>query len=632
MPQRSKNLLCWGDNLDMLREHVATESVDLVYLDPPFKSDATYNMLFKERDGSRAAAQIKAFEDTWTWDETAAAALFETVKLGGPVANALAAFETLVGHSDMMAYLSMMAPRLIELRRVLKPKGSLYLHCDPTASHYLKLLLDAVFGPENFRNEIIWKRTVSHNNVRTRFGDETDTILFYSRGPQPTFNLQYRNYTPEYIESHYSQVDKDGRRFTTRDLRNPGVRPNLRYDYKGYKPHPNGWAISLAKMKAYDAKGLLHFPADPDGRIRLKRYLDEMPGTPMGTVWDDIRPLNSQAQERLHYPTQKPEALLDRIIESSTNKGDFVLDPFCGCGTSVASAERLGRKWIGIDITPIATNLIKTRLRDSYGPDVEYDVVGEPTTPRDAAQLAADDPYDFQWWALGLVGARPTEKKKGADRGVDGRMFFRDDDSGRLSQVVLSVKSGHLTLSHVREVRGVREREKAAIGVVISLEEPTREMRREAASAGFFETPWGRHARIQLLTISDIFNGKRIDCPQTPGANATYKAAPPAAGPRAVQHDVFGQDQVIDTRRRQQRQAKPRKPKVSPSERELLKMDPMAGLPLGRKTPKPPRSVAEQTGRVARVAEPGTTYKASRSATARKQAVHKSQRRPSGRD
>ncbi|MBA4070999.1 MAG: site-specific DNA-methyltransferase [Gemmatimonas sp.] len=533
------NRLFYGDNLHVLRRHVADESVDLIYLDPPFNSNANYNVLFAAKDGHQAAAQIQAFEDTWRWDESAARQFDETVKEGGKVADVLLAFERFLGTNDMLAYLVMMAPRLVELRRVLKPTGSLYLHCDPTASHYLKLLLDAVFGPEQFRSEIIWKRTVSHNNVRNRFGDETDTILSYGKGPQPTFNLQYRPYSAEYIKSHYSQVDADGRRFTTRDLRNPGVRPNLRYDYKGYKPHPNGWAFTLEKMKEYDAKGLLYFPPDKEGRIRLKRYLDEMPGTPLGTVWDDILPLNSQAQERLGYPTQKPEALLERIIAASSNPGDVVLDPFCGCGTAITAAQKLGRHWIGIDITHLAIGLIKLRFRDTFRDDAQFEVLGEPTTAEDAAELAATDKYQFQWWALGLVGARPADHKKGADKGVDGRLYFRDG-TGEMQLAVISVKGGHLKATDVRDLRGVVERDKAALGALLSFETPTRAMRTEAAAAGFYTSPWGKHPRLQLLTVAQLLDGARIDMPQTAGVNQTVKAAPRHRKQDAEARDLFG--------------------------------------------------------------------------------------------
>ncbi len=256
-----RNALFYGDNLDVLRRHIKDESVDLVYLDPPFNSNASYNVLFAAKDGHQSAAQIQAFEDTWRWDESAARQFRETVEAGSSVADVLLAFEKFLGTSDMLAYLAMMAPRLVELRRALKPTGSLYLHCDPTASHYLKLLLDAVFGPENFRNEIIWKRTVSYNNVRNRFGDETDTILFYTKTDRPTFNLQHRPFSVEYIASHYAQVDETGRRYTTRDQRNPGIRPNLHYEYKGYKTASERMGVHTGEDEGVRRKGFALLPA-----------------------------------------------------------------------------------------------------------------------------------------------------------------------------------------------------------------------------------------------------------------------------------------------------------------------------------------------------------------------------------
>lgn len=521
------NRLHYGDNLDVLRLHIDDRSVDLVYLDPPFNSNADYNVLFEEHDGTRAASQIKAFEDTWHWDESAARAFDEVVEAGGRPSQAMQAFRTFLAETDMLAYLAMMAPRLVELRRVLKPTGSLYLHCDPTASHYLKMLLDAVFGAEGYRNEIVWKRTSGHSDARRQFGDQTDNILFYANGAEAVFNPQWVPYSESYIESHYSNVERDGRRFTTRDLRSPHPRPNLTYDYKGYKPHPNGWSVSLQRMQELDAAGLLYFPKNRTGRIRIKRYLDEMPGTTVGNLWDDIPPINSQAQERLGYPTQKPEALLERIINASTNEGDLVLDPFCGCGTAIAAAQKLQRRWIGIDITNLAITLIRNRLTDTFDGRVPYEVIGEPVSVPDAAALAQSDPYQFQWWSLGLVGARPVEQKKGADKGIDGRIYFHAGP-GTTQQIVLSVKAGKLHAPYVRDLRGVVEREKAAIGVLITLEEPTRAMKAEAAAAGFYTSPWGKHPRLQILTIEELLAGQRIDRPPAK-ASVTFKRAPKAA-------------------------------------------------------------------------------------------------------
>jgi site-specific DNA-methyltransferase (adenine-specific) len=544
MPTDAPNVLYYGDNLDVLRRYVADESVDLVYLDPPFNSARSYNVLFAEQDGTRAAAQIQAFEDTWRWDEAASAAYHETVEAGGKVSEVLQAFRLFLGDTDMLAYLSMMAPRLVELRRVLKSSGSLYLHCDQTASHYLKLLLDAVFGPEKFKSEIIWKRTTSHNDARWNFGIVSDCIFYYTKTDKAVFHRQYGGYDEAYLTDKYRHVDSDGRRYRLDNLRSPNPRPNLTYDYKGYQPHPNGWAVSLAKMEQLDAQGRLEFPKKPEGRIQLRRYLDELLGMPVSNVWDDIRPINSMAAERLGYPTQKPEALLERIILASSNEGDVVLDPFCGCGTSIAAAQKLGRRWIGIDITHLAINLIRTRLRDSYGNDVKFEVIGEPTTNKDAEELARTEPYQFQWWALGLVGARPVEQKKGADKGIDGRIFFHDGtNSGKAHQVILSVKAGKLHAPYVRDLRGVVEREKAAIGVLLSLDEPTKAMRAEAASAGFYTSPWGNHPKIQILTVGELLDGRSIDFPRTVGTNKTFKAAPKVKKAKAANASLFDSEE-----------------------------------------------------------------------------------------
>ena len=544
------NRLYYGDNLEVLRLHVKDETVDLVYLDPPFKSNQDYNILFAEKDGSAASAQFRAFEDTWEWNQDSASTYEQLVETGGRVSDVMQAFRRFLGTNDMLAYLTMMAPRIVELRRVLKSTGSLYLHCDPTASHYLKILLDAIFEPQNFRNEIIWKRTSSHNDAHRRFGIQNDSILLFSKSDEATFNRAYAPYSAAYVKSHYSMVDEKGRRYTTRDLRSPGPRPNLTYEYKGYKPHPNGWSVSRELMGELDAKGLLYFPKSKDGRIRVKRYLDEMPGTPFGNVWDDISPINSQAQERLGYPTQKPEALLERIIEASSNKGDIILDPFCGCGTAISVAQRLERKWIGIDITHLAMGLIKSRLRDAFGDEVarSYRVIGEPASLPDAAELAKEDPYQFQWWALGLVGARSADQKKGADRGIDGRLLFHDGSStsGRTKQIILSVKSGHVSSRDVRDLRAVIDREKAEIGVLITLEAPTKPMKTEAASIGFYKSSWGTHPRLQILTIAELFQGNGIDYPRP--ANVTFKRAPKAQAPVAEQLELPDQDQPLRPR------------------------------------------------------------------------------------
>jgi site-specific DNA-methyltransferase (adenine-specific) len=527
-----KNVLYYGDNLDVLRQHVASESVDLVYLDPPFNSNASYNVLFAEHDGTKAASQIKAFEDTWKWDASAALACQEVIESGGKVSEAMQAFRTFLGESDMMAYLAMMAPRLVELRRVLKPTGSLYLHCDPTASHYLKMLMDAVLGPVNFGSELVWKRYGAHNDAK-RYGAVHDIILFYTKSSKDAvFNKQHQAYDPAYLEERFRFSDPDGRRWAEQNLASPNPRPNLTYPFTArngiaYQPPPNGWKYSIERMRDLDATGRLHYPSKKSGRLRLKNYLEDMPGVPVQDVWTDVGLIGGTSPERLGYPTQKPEALLERIIRSSSNEGDTILDPFCGCGTTIAVAQKLKRRWIGIDITNLAISLIRHRLADTFGGRARYEVIGEPVSLPDAASLAAADPYQFQWWALGLVGARPVEGKKGADKGIDGRIYFHEGDTVKTKQIVLSVKAGHVTVSHLRDLRGVLERENAEIGVLLCMVEPTTPMRKECASAGFYTSPWGRHARLQILTVEDLLTGKTIDRPPAQ-TSVTFKRAPKA--------------------------------------------------------------------------------------------------------
>jgi len=527
----SENVLYYGDNLDILRRYIKDETVDLIYLDPPFNSNVTYNVLFGERNGSQAAAQIKAFEDTWQWDQAAAEAYQEVVEAGGKVSQGMQAFRTFLGDSNMLAYLAMMAPRLIELRRVLKPTGSIYLHCDPTASHYLKLLMDAVFGPVSFRNEIIWKRTTAHNDPK-RFGRIHDVLLYYANGPAPLWNTVYVPYDDDYVERYYRYTDDSGRHFASGNLTAPGHGSDSgQYEWKGKRPAPGRmWSYTRDKMEVMEREGRLFYTNK--GFPRLKQYLDEMPGVSAQSIWTDVLNLRSWHDEGLGYPTQKPEALLERIIKASSNEGDLVLDPFCGCGTTITAAQRLKRRWMGIDITHLAITLIKHRLRDAFGDQATYEVIGEPVSLPDAEALAATDPYQFQWWALGLVGARPVDQKKGSDKGIDGRLYFHDEANVDTKQVILSVKAGHTSVAHVRDLHGVLDREQAQIGVLISMVEPTQPMRSEAASAGFYDSPgWKtRHPRLQILTVEELLEGKTIDMPAVRQQGATFKKAPKAKG------------------------------------------------------------------------------------------------------
>ncbi len=526
-----KNQLYFGDNLPILREHVPDESVDLIYLDPPFNSNATYNVLFREASGEASAAQIQAFDDTWHWDIDSERAYREVVTDGPKkLADLLQAMRSFLGRNDMMAYLTMMAQRMAELHRVLKPTGSIYLHCDPTASHYLKLLMDAAFGAYSFRNEITWKRTTAHNDAK-RYGANTDTILFYTKGEDWTWNASFQVYDASY-KSRFRFKDPNGRRWADDNLTAKGLSGGgYTYEYKGVT---SLWRVPLETMEQLDAEGRLHFTRI--GGIRRKRYLDEGEGRPAQALWDDINPINSQARERLGYPTQKPEALLERIIKASSNEGDVVLDPFCGCGTAIAVAERLGRRWIGVDITHLAISLMKGRLRDAFGRNLRpYDVVGAPEDIASARALATesehDGRYQFEYWALGLVEARPANRgRKGADAGVDGYINFFDDDSGKAKQVLVQVKSGKVQRNVIATLKGDMEREKAEMGVLITLEEPTTPMLEEALAAGLYvpeHFPGRSFPRVQIVTIEELLDGRQLELPRLGLSYApTFRRAP----------------------------------------------------------------------------------------------------------
>jgi site-specific DNA-methyltransferase (adenine-specific) len=511
------NQLYYGDNLQVLREHIADESVDLIYLDPPFNSKRDYNLLFKAPSGHDSEAQIEAFEDTWHWNQQAEREFDELLhQPNTDVAEMMKALRGFLGENDMMAYLTMMANRLLQLHRVLKATGSLYLHCDPTASHYLKIVLDGVFGNENFESEIIWKRYGSHNDAKT-YGAVHDTILFYPKSRNFTFNKQHEEHSDEYVEERFRFSDSDGRKWAEQNLSSPNPRPNLTYPFIAkngitYQPPKNGWKCTPERMQQLDDENRLHYPAKEDGRLRLKSYLDELPGQPIQDVWVDLSSIGGSSPERLGYPTQKPLILLERIIASSSNESDVVLDPFCGCGTAVHAAQKLKRKWIGIDITHLAISLIEKRLKDAFKTGLEFEIHGTPKDLDAARDLANRDKYQFQWWAVSLVDAQPFQgKKKGADTGIDGLKFFRDLDKKEVRKIVVSVKGGgNLKADDIRSIMMVREREAADIAILISLEEPTRGMIKDAASAGFYESPnKKKYPRVQLLTIEGLLSKKQ---------------------------------------------------------------------------------------------------------------------------
>jgi DNA modification methylase len=479
------NALYYGDNLDILRRYVPDQSVDLVYLDPPFNSNRDYNVIFKDESGRKSDAQLLAFEDTWHWgpsSEATYAYLTNTARHLGRVPSTVSqiasALRSGIGTNQMLAYLCEMAVRLVELHRVLKPTGSLYLHCDPTASHYLKLLLDAIFGPVRFRNEIVWKRSSAHSDTgqgAVHMGRTHDVLLFYTKSDAATRNPVFVPFSKEYIESHYSNVEAGtGRRYRKGDLTAAKPGGDTLYEWvspdgRVSRPYPGRyWAYSRANMEEFEREGRLVYTRT--GMPEYKRYVDDNPGSPLQDIWDDIPPVNSQAKERLGWATQKPEALLERIVATSSNPGDLVLDPFCGCGTALVASHKLGRRWVGIDITYLSIAVMRARLKDSFGLE-DVEVIGQPTEVEGARQLAQspEGRYQFQWWALALVDAKPLGgvEKKGSDRGIDGLITFTDSNN-ELQSVVVSVKSGQVTSGMVRDLKGTLERERAAIGLFVT--------------------------------------------------------------------------------------------------------------------------------------------------------------------
>lgn len=577
MPTIPRNTLFYGDNLPILREWIETESVDLVYLDPPFNSSRSYNVLFRDERGKETEAQITAFEDTWHWNESAEKTYHDLVTMGDArVAAMIGALRQFIGANQMMAYLVMMAARLVELHRVLKPTGSLYLHCDPTASHYLKIVLDTIFGPDKFRNEITWKRSSAHSDTKQgmdRYGRVRDVLLFYTKTSTYIWNPQFTAYSTDYLRSEYRHVAENGRYYKETDLTaaKPGgetsyewrvkrqmakgahwqadlneefLNPQPNWEYIAVRPYRGRfWAYSRANLTDFALQNRLVYRET--GMPRLMQFADEMQGVPLQDLWGDISP--AIGTEDLGYPTQKPLALLERILQASSNPGDVVLDPFCGCGTTIAAAQKLERRWIGIDITHLSITLMKYRLKDMFGlaEKKDYDVKGEPVDLPSAQQLAHDDRYQFQWWALSLVQARPVgsdggkEGKKGSDKGIDGVINFIDDATGKAKQAIVQVKSGHVKSGDIRDLRGVVEKEKAVFGLFVTLEPPSKDMLAEATAAGFYHSPvWGQdYPRLQILTIADLLHGAQVRMPPT---TITFKQAQKAKTEGPDQPSLFG--------------------------------------------------------------------------------------------
>lgn len=539
-----KNQLYYGDNLEVLRKYIKDESVNLVYLDPPFNSNRNYSVIFSKNDieEDENKAQIEAFEDTWHWTPTTDVQFSEFIQNAPMQAgDALTAFHTLLGENDAMAYLTNMAPRLLELHRVLKPTGSIYLHCDPTMSHYLKVLMDAVFDPRNFRNEIIWNRTGAKGLQTTRLARNHDVILSYGKSDEFTFNREAmfvpyeENELDDKTEGKYSLKDADGRRYQLTSLINPAAkRPNLTYEFLGIT---RVWRWTKDRMQAaYEAGQVVQ---TAPGRVpRLKRYLDEQRGKPLSDVWTDIAPINARAAERLGYPTQKPLALMDRILKLSSNPGDVILDPFCGCGTTVDAAERIGRQWIGIDITYIAIDLIKNRLRHTYGDSIldTFDTNGIPRDLAGARALFARSPFEFERWAVSMVGAEPNQKQVG-DKGVDGNSRF-PLGKNQYGKILVSVKGGKtLNPGMVRDLGGTVEAQKAALGILATLEPATKGVQDAIDHGGVYKHPANgqTYPRLQHIAITDLLDGKK---PQMPPTVLPYIAATKLE-PRGEDHTLF---------------------------------------------------------------------------------------------
>jgi site-specific DNA-methyltransferase (adenine-specific) len=517
------NQLHFGDNIDVLRNPklIKDESVDLIYLDPPFNSKANYSVIFPDKSGEFSEAQAEAFKDTWSWGPAAAQAYDDIMKMHTDLSALMESFKKWMGTSGMFAYLAMMTVRLVELHRVLKDTGSIYLHCDPTASHYLKIILDAVFGADHFVNEIVWRRYSRPKGSQfaaRKFGSATDSILFYSKSNDYLFDLEAVR-TPlsqGELEDMYPLEDEKGRYMSGPMLRSSsmGPRPNLVFEYGGFTPGPAGWRMKKEKVAALDAQGDIYWTSNGQPRRKVRPSADH--GAIVDSLWTDIEAIGSQAQERLGYPTQKPIALLERIIKASSREGDVVLDPFCGCGTTIEAAERLKREWIGIDVTHYAVTLIETRLRKAH-PNAEYKIFGRPTDIAGARDLAERDKYQFQWWAAWRLGAQTYETKKGGDRGIDANIYFANGPYG-FGRIIISVKGGaHVNPAMVRELAGTVEREGAEMGILVTLNEPTRGMVADAANHGFVsKTPHGRLPRIQIVSAEDIVDGRMPNLPPLP--------------------------------------------------------------------------------------------------------------------
>ncbi|BAZ81023.1 DNA methyltransferase [Sphaerospermopsis kisseleviana CS-549] len=516
------NQLYYGDNLEVLRKYIKDESVDLCYIDPPFNSKRNYNQIYNNI-GSEDKAQAQAFIDTWEWDDHAIKGLSEiTSNYHGLFTQQCIALITglsnVLGTGSLLAYLVSMTLRITEIHRVLKPTGSFYLHCDPTSSHYLKLVLDAVFCSQggDFLNELIWKRTTAHNDSQ-RFGRIQDRILFYSKSQSKIFNYIDNIHSDKQL-SRYKYSDQKGL-YRAENLTAPKFSETRTVEWKGVHPGNNRqWRFSIEKLEELYENGDILL--QKDGRPRkdgLKQYLHETKNPVLQDIWTDIS-FPPTTKERLGYPTQKPEALLERIIKASSNENDIVLDAYCGCGTTVAVSQKLDRQWIGIDITYQSISLVLKRLEDSFGKGV-LDTIKLHGIPKDIESAIAlankkDDRTrkEFEKWAIltytnnrGIINI-----KKGSDQGVDGIVYFYGD-KGDQEKIILQVKSGKVKSGDIRDLLGTMTLENARIAIFITLEDPTKDMLKTAKSAGFYQNKLMPHScdKIQIVTVQDIIENKQ---------------------------------------------------------------------------------------------------------------------------
>lgn len=522
-PTITKNQLIYGDNLTVMRT-MPNACVDLIYLDPPFNSQRSYNLIYKKLTGLPVPEQEEAFCDAWEMDaekEEMARKMPIVLRDYGVDEELVMFWKAWIDalrHTQprLLAYLIYMSYRLFEMRRILKPTGSIYLHCDPTASHYIKVILDGVFGHQNFQNEIIWKRTFAHNDP-SRYGRIHDIILYYSKSTNYTWNKVTQEPDPEYIETFFDQYDEVRKERYNRlplDAPRHGDGGNLLYEWKGVLPaQGRTWVCIKEQMEEYDRQGRIHYPKSKFGKPRLKRYESEYEGTVLQDIWTDIN-IHNLSSERLGYPTQKPINLLKRIIQASSNEGDVVFDPFCGCGTAIYAAYLLHRKWIGCDIAILSVRLIRDVLLKRYGlvEDKDYEISGIPLSAEGAEDLFDRDPRQFQHWAVELAGGFASTKTTG-DKGIDGRIHF--DVGKKLKNMVLSVKGGKLTPEFMRELGGTIKREESdtEMGGLICLQQPTKGMKEEAASAGVYTYLGKDYNRLQIRTIQDLLDGKGFDTP-----------------------------------------------------------------------------------------------------------------------